>query len=105
MNTDPKELAKRYEPKEVQVLKPDRQMSMVRISPCGKRLVAACTDGTVRRWNLEDEKIPELPPLTGHGGWVTGIALAPSADRLYACDSWGAVRAWSYQDEPKELWC
>jgi WD40 repeat protein len=105
MNTDPKELAKRYDPKEVHLLKPNRQMSMVRFSPCGKLLLAACTDGSVRRWNLAEEKFPELAPLTGHGGWVTGVAIAPSGDRLYACDSWGAVRAWSYQEEPKQLWC
>jgi WD40 repeat protein len=105
MDTDPKELAKRYEPKQVREIKPDRQMSMVRISPCGTWLAAACTDGTIRRWNLAEEEIPEPAPLTGHGGWVTAIAFAHAGERLFACDSWGGLSAWSYADEePKLLW-
>ena len=105
MNADPKELKARFEPKEVTILKPDRQMSMVRVSPCGKLLVAACHDGTLRRWDLSDEKMPELPPLAGHNGWVTAVAFAPEAGRFYTADSWGQLRGWSYGEaEPVTAW-
>jgi sugar lactone lactonase YvrE len=105
MDIEPKELARRYEPKQVREIKPDRQMLCVRISPCGKLLAAASADGTIRRWNLADEALPELPPLAGHSGWVTAIAFARKGQRLVACDSWGAVSCWSYAEEtPKQLW-
>ncbi len=102
MNQDPKKLLELYKPKEVKVLKPDRQMCMVRFSPCRKVLAAACHDGTVRRWDAE---FAELPPLAGHGGWVQAIAFHPDGKRLFAVDSWGGLRCWPYADmDPKPTW-
>src|SRR5689334_23247396 len=105
MSQDPKELLKRYQPKEVKVLTPDRQMCTVRFSPCGKFLAAGGTDGTVRRWDASTDQLPELPPLTGHNGWVQGLAFHPDGRRLFTADSWGQLRCWPYADkEPKPLW-
>ncbi len=105
MNLDPAVLKERYEPKQIGQITTDRQMCMIRISPCGKLLLAACCDGTVRRWDLTAEKPAELEPLKGHQGWVQAVAFARDGNRFYSVDSWGQLRAWSYgEGEPKTLW-
>lgn len=86
---------KKFQPKEIKQLKLDRQMNVVRFSPCGKVLTAAGSDATIRRWNADD--YTELPPLLGHGGWVQAITFA--GDRLFSADSWGKVIAWNYADK------
>lgn len=105
--SDPKELLKRYGPREIKILKPDRQLCTTRFSPCGKLLVAGCTDATIRRWDFSDEATPELPPLAGHGGWVQAIAFRPDGSRLFSADSWGQVRCWSSMvdgEGPEPAW-
>lgn len=105
MNLDPKKLAEQYKPKEVKQIKPDRQMCMIRYSPCGKVLAAACQDGSIRRWDVTTDQFPELPRLPGHGGWVQAIAFHADAKRLFSVDSWGGLRAWPYADnDAKPLW-
>jgi WD40 repeat protein len=105
MNQDPAALKALYEPKQIGQITPDRQMCMIRISPCGKLLLAACTDGTVRRWDLAAEKPEELPPLKGHNGWVQAVAFAREGNRFYSVDSWGQLRAWSYgEGDPQTVW-
>jgi WD40 repeat protein len=100
-----KELLTRYEPKAGQVKKTDRQMCTVRFSPCGKLLAAGGADATIRRWDLCDDRTPELPPLSGHGGWVQAIAFHPDDKRLFSADSWGKVCCWPVSDpEPTPCW-
>jgi WD40 repeat protein len=105
MTDDPNTLKQRYEPKQTGQITPDRQLCMIRISPCGKLLLAASSDGTVRRWDLSGEKPAELEPLKGHNGWVQAVAFAREGNRFYTADSWGQLRAWSYGDgEPQVAW-
>lgn len=102
MNTDPKKLAEQYTPKQGKSLKTDRQMDMIRFSPDGKLLAAGCQDGSIRRW---DEQLAELPPLTGHGGWVQAIAFHGDGKRLFSADTHGGLRCWpAAEKEPKPLW-
>src|SRR5262245_961432 len=97
---DPKKVA----PKESKVLQLDRQMCIVRFSPCGKVLAAGSTDATVRRWDATAEPFDALPHLTGHNGWVQGLAFHPDGKRLLTADSWGAIHCWPFADrEPKPL--
>lgn len=100
---DAKALVAKYEPKEIKVLSPERQMFTTRISPCGKFILGAGYDARVHRWDLEQEDVPQLSALEGHHGWVTSLAFA--GDLLFTSDSWGALRAWRYAEEsPEPLW-
>lgn len=98
MNDDPKKLLAQFQPKEVKVLKPDRQLAVARFSPNGKVLAAGGHDATVRRWDATAEAMPELPPLTGHRGWVQALAFHPDG-RLFTADSWGLLRCWADPDQ------
>lgn len=90
-------------PKDSPPLKTDCQMSLVRFSPCGKLLAAAGHDGTVHRWDVTGRAPAALPPLTGHHGWVTGLAF--SGDCLFSADSWGRLTCRPYAEpEPKPAW-
>src|SRR5688572_4411192 len=105
MNDDANTLKQKYEPKQTGQINPDRPLTMVRISPCGKLLVAASTDGSIRRWDLTAEKPAELERLKGHNGWVQAVVFAPGGGRFFTCDSWGQLRAWSYgEGEPQTVW-
>src|SRR5207247_260755 len=86
------------DPKPIAVVDTDRQMSVIRFSPCGKFLLAAGHDATIRRWDVTalsaspadpvdavDKKskakpppapsVPALPQWTGHNGWVTSLVF------------------------------
>jgi WD40 repeat protein len=85
----PKELGK--------PLNPGVQITRLRFSPDGKTLAAACFDGTVRRWDVTGKEPAEMPPITGHNGWVTNVlfmALPPKVgDKIYTTDGWGRLTA------------
>lgn len=105
MKLDAKALLKRYQPKQVQRLTTDRQVCVVRFSPDGKLLAAGGQDGSVRRWDTAGDKLTALPPLTGHNGWVQGLAFHPDGKRLFTADSWGRLSCWPYAERtPKPLW-
>jgi len=105
MKDDPKQLLQKYQPKESKVLKLDRQMCSVRFSPDGKLLVAGGQDATIRRWDASGDTLIDLPPLTGHGGWVQTLGFSPDGKRLYSADSWGKLLCWNGADpEPKPVW-
>lgn len=126
-------MADETKPKQFATLSTDRQMALVRFSPCGKWVAAAGRDGTIRRWDLtqadkpveppapppaEDAKkkpakpvpppppnIPELAPLKGHNGWVSTIAFHPTEPWLFSADTWGELRCWNTAgDQPTPLW-
>lgn len=106
------------EPKSVATIKADRQISSIRFSPCGKFLLAAGRDASIRRWNTAapaapaesaaktpELVVPELPMLKGHAGWVSSIAVHPVEPRLFSADTWGRIVAWPYADEaPQPQW-
>ncbi len=101
---DPKALLKRYEPKQGKSIDLDRQINVLRFSPCGKFLAAGGCDGAVRRWDAAADEPKPLRSLTGHNGWVQAIAFHPDKERLFTADTWGEVRCWEYAaEEPKLL--
>lgn len=105
MNSDPKELLQKYEPKMGQTLEPDRQVMMIRYSPCGKLLAAASCDAVIRRWDVDGDTYTERPALTGHSGWVSRLTFLPDEKTLISADTWGNLIAWNYAEaEPKPLW-
>lgn len=86
-------------------LTPDVQLQCLRYSPSGQILAAAGCDGSIRRWTLTGTETVELPKLTGHHGWVSGLVFHPDSQRLYSADSWGRLIAWDIrQAEAKPLW-
>ncbi|MCZ2342983.1 MAG: hypothetical protein LC104_14510 [Bacteroidales bacterium] len=97
---------KKNEPTQTKtVINPDVQVQCIRFRPCGKILAAAGCDGTVRRWEISGDKPTELPTMSGHQGWTTGIAFHADRPRLVSADSWGKVIAWDdTAREPKKLW-
>jgi WD40 repeat protein len=105
MNADPMTLLQRYQPKAVKVINPDRQLGIVRFSPDGKVLVAGGHDATIRRWDATGDDLPELPPLTGHHGWVQALAFHPDGRRLFTADSWGKLCCWPFAErDARPLW-
>ena len=105
MSDDAKQLLAKYEPKVVKAIQPDRQVYRLRFSPCGKFLVGAGLDATVRRWDAASAEYTELPALQGHHAWVSAIAFHPKGPLLFTADSWGQLRAWKYDaDQPATVW-
>src|SRR4051794_33926411 len=99
-------MSARYAARPTLVLKPDRQVGIVRFSPCGSWLVAGGTDGTVRRWRLVDGGEPvAFPPSAIHRGWVQALAFAPHGGRGDSADSWGRMTCWDVDaDELAPAW-
>lgn len=88
-------------PKEIgKPLLPPCQVLRIRFAPDGRTLAAACTDATVKRWDVTAKDPKELPALAGHNGWVT--QLLHVKDSLLTSDSWGRLTAWS--DDAKQRW-
>jgi WD40 repeat protein len=105
MSADAKTLPARSQPKQGKTLTTDRQLAVLRFSPCGKVLAAGCHDATVRRWSTVKEPYTELLPLPGHRGWVGTIAFHSDGRRLFSADSWGALFCWPYTEaKAKPLW-
>src|SRR5688500_4020088 len=131
MAADPKELLKQFEPKEINVIAADPQVSLARFSPCGKVLVAGSYDRRVRRWNIAagdaaaaeaaakappvSEKpkkgkpapvvavpVPEMPAIEGHNGWVEALAFRAEGELLFSGDTWGQIRCSQYMAEKPE---
>lgn len=86
------------QPRQVTTTNPDRQMCIVRVSPCGQYVVGGGYDASVRRWQLNDDGFGDFPTLTGHHGWVQAMAFHPDRRRLITADSWGEIRIWPYTD-------
>ena len=93
--------AKQYAPKQVSEWKYKAQLWRARLTADGKMLVASGYDATVQRWQVDQEKPRQLPSLTGHNGWVQGVAVHPQLPLLYSADSWGRLCCWNLADETK----
>lgn len=105
MIADSKTLAQQFQPKEMQVLQPDRQLCTVRFRPDGRSLYAGGYDSRIWRWDLSGKEPKELPSWDNGGGWVQCLEFAPKGDVLFAADSWGALQAWQPQAKaPRRLW-
>ncbi|QDU96970.1 WD40 repeat domain-containing protein [Lignipirellula cremea] len=114
-------------PQPVSVVTTDRQMALVRFSPCGQFLAAAGRDGSIRRWRYSEEPLPQepetdpvkakkaakelpqyyadMPAIQGHNGWVSRVEYHPTQKTLIAADSWGKLAAWTYEDDQaKAVW-
>ncbi|MEZ6057263.1 MAG: WD40 repeat domain-containing protein [Planctomycetaceae bacterium] len=96
--------------KEVAALTTDRQMCGVRFSPVTGLMSSGSYDATIRFWRKvetmpEGESVPpvkgakgdstngwrELPPVTGHRGWVEGLAFSADGSKLFTGDTWGRL--------------
>ena len=118
-------------PKQLQVLKAERQLLCARFSPDGTHLIAGGMDAKVHRWREaevvvekiekktggakkkgEEKKVIEkkiewqpLPAMNGHHAWVGALEFHPKAKRIFTGDSWGQLRCTDYEgDKPKEHW-
>lgn len=105
MSDDLATLKTRFEPKEAKPLKLDRQLNEARFTACGRFLLAAGHDGSVRRFDATADEMTELKPLAGHNGWVQRLAVPQKHDEgmpedfLFSADSWGQLRCGSFVDE------
>jgi WD40 repeat protein len=91
--------APNFEPEELKKIETDRQVCLIRFSPCGQFLFGAGYDSMIRRWDMTVDEPQVLDPLAGHRGWVQKIKFAPQGEVLYSVDSWGQLCAWPYRDE------
>jgi WD40 repeat protein/formylglycine-generating enzyme required for sulfatase activity/serine/threonine protein kinase len=48
----------------------------------GKRLIAGNHDKTIRLWDVQGDDVRELATLSGHGDWVTHVAITPDGKTL-----------------------
>lgn len=91
--------APKIEPKELKKIETDRQVCLIRFSPCGQFLFGGGYDSMIRRWDMTVDEPQPLDPIVGHRGWVQKIEFAPQGEFLYSVDSWGQLSAWPYRDE------
>jgi WD40 repeat protein len=74
-------------------------LTALAFSPSGRELAGACSDDTVRIWEIAELLRPASQPraqrvLRGHGGKVTGVAYSPDGRRLASAGEDGTVRLW-----------
>lgn len=94
--------ANRIEPRQGATINQDIQLHKIRYSPCGRFLVGGAFDASVRRWEVTDNGLTAIAPLTGHHGWVQALAFHADGRRLFTADSWGEVRWWSFAERQAE---
>ncbi len=90
-------------PRDHKPIEQPRQLCIIRYSRCGKFLAAGDFEGAVQRWDASGDSPRPLPALTGHHGWVQGLAFHGDGKLLFSADSWGKLCAWSFA-EAKQAW-
>jgi WD40 repeat protein len=75
------------------ILYPERAVYRLLFSADGRTLMAGCSDGTVKRWDIDNAQ-PQRP-LQGHAGPVYAIALSPQAMLLASGGSDRKVLLWN----------
>jgi len=65
------------------------------VAPDGKRLLVACSDGTVKVYSAAGDL---QATLAGHQDWVYCVAVSPDGKQLAAGSADGLVRLWSTAD-------
>jgi WD40 repeat protein len=71
----------------------DDGLASVAFDPTGRLVAAGGATGPVRVWQVADQQ-PAYPPLAGHTGPVTGVALAPNGSFLASSSTLGGTRLW-----------
>jgi WD40 repeat protein/tRNA A-37 threonylcarbamoyl transferase component Bud32 len=66
-------------------------------SPDGKRLAAACDDGTIHAWSWPETALNHV--LVGHSNRVQSIAFSPDGDQLASASFDGTIKLWSLDFE------
>jgi WD40 repeat protein len=61
-------------------------------SPDGTRLATACSDSTVRLWDVAT--FGKVAELRGHGDFVQAVAFSPDGTRLASGSGDYTVRVW-----------
>ena len=67
-------------------------VSSVRTSPDGTRIVTASSDKTARLWDAETGRM--LQVLEGHGGWVLSAEFSPDGTRIVTASHDRTARLW-----------
>ncbi len=84
----------RAAPREVRVAA--AQVERLRFEPGGRRLAAACADGTARI--LACPELAETLVLSGHAGPVLDCVFVPGAARIVTASRDGTARVWDARD-------
>jgi WD40 repeat protein/tRNA A-37 threonylcarbamoyl transferase component Bud32 len=71
---------------------PDGGIRAVAFHPDGTRLACACSDGTIRLWDLESRQ--ELISLAGHQGDVAAVVFSIDGTKLYSAGIDKTIRIW-----------
>jgi WD40 repeat protein len=72
----------------------DQQISALRFTADGKKLISASADGTMRVWDLTRGQ--EERQLWGHESAVSGLELATGGRHLVSCSADGTVRVFDF---------
>ncbi len=85
------------------VVRSNRRLEPLALSPDGRMLAAGTSNGTVRIWTLFGQDSQERASLKAHRGSVSALAFSPDG-KLLASSGWdGAIHVWNVSGEqPKE---
>ena len=65
----------------------------VAVDPASRFVAAGAAVAPVHVWRVSDQELA-FPPLSGHPGFVTGVAFRPDAGLLATSDLFGGTRLW-----------
>ena len=78
------------------VLKHSRRVTDTALTPDGKVLASASTDGTLTLWNRSG---PQPKPWKGHEDWINSVAFSPDGKTLASASDDGTVKLWDTQGQ------